>query len=297
MKKLPLEINDIRDDILSPGRILWKQRSGAEVVISAKGGFLNIEMITKLSAAGHTLLIEGDDETQIHALFMETFQSMEAELQLKAKLVYYKKFGQLLHQFYISQDRNQDDLSQLAWKLFSKVERNEARSFLHRDINFFKRAMAVASAYTFCAFFMGHYDAAFLRNIYTATFNNMMKLGSNQLINVMKNRLEDIRRKPHLTDEDRAYVKTIADPENIGQLMLLEKFDGSGVLNIKTDDMNDLELILGSFNYIFHWNEDYEGKNILKDIYEGRIKINGKVVMLIQKNLDLFKHANKEYVA
>ena len=289
MKIEEVNIDDIKDDILSPGRIVWIQRSGSEVVISAKGSFLNLEMIAKLQKGGHKVIIQNDDETAVHAEFADVYRAFSEGEQIKHKLKHRNEFLGLLFKNYINSNRTQDDLNQLAWKLFSQLSREEARSYLNRDINFFKRGMSVASSYVFCAFLMGHYDTQFLNNLFTTTMRNLMQLGTEQLIGVLKNKLEIIRQQPHLSEGGHQFIKTISDKENFQQRFMLEKFDGSGVLGIKTEDMNDLELILSSLNYYFQWTVDYEGKNILAEIYDGRFKINAKVLSLIKTNLVAFR--------
>ena len=296
MKIEEVNFEDIKNDILSPGRIVWIQRSGAEVVISAKGSFLNLEMIAKLQKGGHKVIIQNDDETAMHAEFTSVYRSFSEGLQIKQKLKHRNELVGMLLKNYINSDRTQDNLNQLAWKLFSQLSREEARTYLNRDINFFKRGMSVASSYVFCAFLLGHYDTKFLNNLYTTTMRNLMQLGSEQLISVLKNKLELIRQRPQLSEDDHQFIKTITINENFQQLFMLEKFDGSGVLGIKTEDMNDLELILSSLNYYFQWTKDYEGKNILAEIYGGRFKINAKVLNLIKTNLMSFK-TGAEYVA
>lgn len=296
MKIEEVNLEDIKNDILSPGRIVWIQRSGAEVVISAKGSFLNLEMIAKLQKGGHKVIIQNDDETAMHAEFTSVYRSFSEGLQIKQKLKHRNELVGMLLKNYINSDRTQDNLNQLAWKLFSQLSREEARTYLNRDINFFKRGMSVASSYVFCAFLLGHYDTKFLNNLYTTTMRNLMQLGSEQLISVLKNKLELIRQRPQLSEDDHQFIKTITINENFQQLFMLEKFDGSGVLGIKTEDMNDLELILSSLNYYFQWTKDYEGKNILAEIYGGRFKINAKVLNLIKTNLMSFK-TGAEYVA
>lgn len=293
MNKSVLNFDEVKDDFLSPGRILWQQKSGSMVLISAKGSFLNLEMIQKLLSAGHIVLIEDNENLVAHTEIVAAYHAFMNSGHIREKLQSRFQMIGLLTKYYLTTDRSQEDLDQLCWKLFSQLSRDEARQYLNRDINYFKRAMSVAGSYTLFAFLMGHYDAAFLNGIYTGTMRDLMTLGRDQLISVLKTRLEILRKKPHLEESDKAFVNTIVDPENFQQALLLEKFDGSGVLTYKTQDLNDLEIVLCSLNYYFHWNEAFEGKNVLREIFEGRFRINVKVGKLINRNFDYFREKSE----
>lgn len=293
MGKVILNIEAIRDDILSPGKIIWQKKSGSEVVISAKHSFLNLVMIEKLLNDGHSVFIEDDFETHEHQDFVDQYHKMENCLQVKDKLIHRNKFINLLQRNYISSQRSQDDLNQLAWKLFSQMDREEAKNYLNRDINFFKRGMSVAGSYAICAFLLGYYDNQFLNSLYTKTFKNLMTIGSGQIVNPLKEQLENMRNKSHFNDQDRSFVKAIIDLENPAQVLLMEKFDGSGIMGFENQDFNELEMIVCSLNYFFHWDKEYEGANILSDIKDGRFNINLKIINLIKDNLEI---AAKEIV-
>jgi hypothetical protein len=268
--KLILNYNAIKDDILSPGKIIWHKKSDTEVVISSKYSFLNLSMIEKLINGGHNILIEDNDETHVHAEFEELFLRMKGHHHIKDKIIHRNKIINLLKTHYIDTPRTQDDLNQLAWRLFSTLNREEATTYLNRDINLFKRAMSVASSFAFCAFLMGHYDNMFLKNLYTTTFKNLMNIGNELLVNSLKEKLESLRVKIQFDEADKAFIKTI---------------DSTGIMELEIQDLNNLELIVSSLNAFFQWDQYYEGKNLLSDICEGKFKLNPKVVDLIKENL------------
>lgn len=283
----------MKDDILSPGKIIWQKHSGSEIVISTKHNYLNLKLIEKLKNGGHNVFIEDDSETIVYSEFVELFKQMKNSLQLKETLPRRNKFIILLLNNYINSQKSQDDLNQLAWRLFSQMERDEAEEFLNRDMSYFKRAMSVTGSFVFCAFLIGHYEVPFLTTLYNSTFRNLMTIGKEETVGQLKNKLEDLRQKSHLDAEDQKFIETITTQENVNQMILLEKFDGSGLMGFENQDLTDLEMILCSLNYYFHWDKEYEGINILADISAGKFPINVKLVKLIKANVEIARKENE----
>lgn len=269
MGKQILNFNAIKDDILSPGKIIWQKKSESEVVISTKYSFLNLSMIEKLQNGGHNVFIEDADESESHAEFVELFLRMKGTYHIKDKIIHRNKIINLLQKNYIDTPSTQDDLNQLGWKLFSSLSRDEATAYLNRDINLFKRGMSVASTVVFCAFLMGHYDNKFLIELYTSTFKNLMNVGSELQVYSLKEKLESLREKTQFDEEDKDFLQSIG---------------GSGIMS-NEKDFNNLEMIVCSLNAFFQWDQAYEAKNLLADISEGKLSLNPKVVDLIKENL------------
>jgi hypothetical protein len=114
-----------------------------------------------------------------------------------------------------------------------------------------------------------------------------MDLGKDQLIMTLKVKLEELRKKLTITNEDKEYVKSLIDFSNFDQALLFEKIDGSGLMSINMFEMSDLELILCSLNDFFSFNEQ-RGENILAEISKGNIKIDQRMIDLIKKNFEMF---------
>ena len=106
-------------------------------------------------------------------------------------------------------DFTQFEVDQLAWKVFSKIDREEAKRLLDKDIDLFKRSMSVASSYTLCAFILGYYSDEFLSKIFNETFLSNVDLKSTVSLNVLKNQLEKIRLQESLKNEDNELLKEI----------------------------------------------------------------------------------------
>jgi hypothetical protein len=286
--KVELNISDISDDLLAPGNIYWKQKSGKEILISAKADFLNFEMLEKLSHSEKVLLIEDSIECELNNKIVKIFKEYESEISVKEKLRLRKDINLLLMENFYQSEKTQFEFDQLCWKLFSEISREDGKKFLDLDKDFFKRSMSMASSYVICAFLIGYYDERFLRNIYNNTIVNIMNIGSGQVVTELKEKLEAIREKANITDEDKLFIESVIDKKILEQGILFEKFDGSGLMKINLHEMSDLELILSSLNCYFHFN-NLEYKNILGAIHDESFSINKKVQDLIKRNFDLLK--------
>jgi hypothetical protein len=286
--KVELNISDISDDLLAPGNIYWKQKSGKEILISAKADFLNFEMLEKMSHSEKVLLIEDSIECELNNKILKFFREYESEISVKEKLRLRKDINLLLMENFYQSEKSQFEFDQLCWKLFSEISREDGKKFLDLDKDFFKRSMSMASSYTICAFLIGYYDESFLRNIYNNTIVNIMNIGSDHVVTELKEKLEVIRAKVNITDEDKQFIESIIDKKSFEQGLLFEKLDGSGLMKINMHEMSDLELILSSLNSYFHFN-NLEYKNILGAIHDESFSINKKVQDLIKRNFDLLK--------
>lgn len=289
--KITLKFSDICDDLLAPGNIFWRQKSGAEILISAKADFLNFELLKKLATSEKVLLIEDSIEYNTHKLLTTTYKDYEYETRFKEKLKLRTEFNALLMKHYYNSDKSQFELDQLCWKLFSEISRDDAKMYMDRDCDYFKRAMSISSSYVLSAFLIGYYDGAFLRKIYNAAILSLVNVGKEEFIVTLKADLEKLRKKSSVTEEDKIFIEKIIDTKNFNQSFLFEKFDGSGIMTINVHEMSDLELILSSLNYYYHFDEYVEHKNILAEIREGRFNITKEILNLIKRNFYLVERS------
>jgi hypothetical protein len=283
--KIDISISDISNDLLASANIYWRQKSGVEILISAKGDILNMGMLEKISASGKSLVIDDSDEFSINKHFLEIFRNYESAISIKEKKIIRKEFNLFLMKIFYHSNRSQFELDQLCWKLFSTFSISEGFNFLDRDQNYFKRSMSVASSCTILAFLIGYYDEKFLRKIYSRTLKNLMGVGSEELIFNLKTKLESFREKGSLTREDKNFIREIIDVEDFDQAVLFEKSDGSGLMEINIYEMTDLELIHSSLNYFYNYS-DMNNLNILAMIRDDVFPIDKRLLNLIRDNFE-----------
>jgi len=285
--RIKLVLEEISNDLLAPGNIFWKKSSGLEIKISAKEDIINFAVLNKLALSKQVLLIEDSEQFKIQNKFQEVFSQYKAEIQLKEKIKWRREFNFLLNEYFYKTSRSQFELDQICWKMFSQIDMVAAREFIDRDKDFFMRTLSIASSYVLCAYLVGYYDEKFLTILYNSAVKNLMDLGKDQLIMTLKVKLEELRKKLTITNEDKEYVKSLIDFSNFDQALLFEKIDGSGLMSINMFEMSDLELILCSLNDFFSFNEQ-RGENILAEISKGNIKIDQRMIDLIKKNFEMF---------
>ena len=286
MRKVDLKFSEISDDLLASGNIYWRQKSGTDILISAKGDLLNFEMLEKLASSDKDLIIEDSIEFKINKQFLKIFQKYSATISIKEKILARKEFNLFLIKVFYHSRRSQFELDQLCWKLFSNFSKEEGLKFIDRDRDYFKRSRSVASSYVMCAFLIGYYDVDFLRKIYNTTMIKFMNVGKDQLMVELKESLEMLRVKGSLTPNDKNIITSLIDLNDFDQSFLFEKFDGSGIMTINIHEMNDLELILSSLNYFYHFNEQ-DHLNILAAIHDGNFPIDKRLLNLIKRNFEL----------
>jgi hypothetical protein len=287
LEKIELNFIELSDDLLSPGNIYWRQKSGVEIKISSKADVLNFEMLRKLSESNKVLLIEDSIEYSIHTQIKDIFNQYENEIHFKKKIQLRSEFNSLLYMHYYQTEKPQFELDQLCWKIFSEINRETGIAYLNRDRDFFKRAMNIATSYVICAFLIGYYDGKFLRKIYNSTILNLMLVGKNRLIGSLKEDLEILRKKSTMNESDKEFIGTLIDINNFEQSILFEKFDGSGPLTLKMYELSDLELVLCSLNYFYQVNYTPH-RNILAEIRTGSFGIENRLLNLIRKNFEIF---------
>jgi len=286
LEKVEIKIEQVKDDVFSPGDVYWKRKSGIEVLISGKGDVLNIEMIQKLAQSNNTILIENQIDYASQKKLIEAFNKYESEILIPKKLEARSLFVALLLKYYYNTTATQFELNQLFGKLFSTVTRDQAENYLSRDREYFVRAINIATSYTLCAFLLGYYSEDFLKQIYNSTILSQMEIGKNELITTLKEKIEFIGQKTSLNDANKAFVRSIVEPGNFNQGIFFEKANGTGLMNITIYEMSDLELILTSLSYYYHFS-DQDRLNILAEINEGKFAINRTVLNLLKRNFEL----------
>lgn len=285
LEKVELKIDQVKDDIFSPGDIYWKKTSG-EVLISGKADILNIDMINKLAKANQVILIENEIDYESQKKMIEVFKKYESEVLISKKLEWRTAFNALLLKHYYNTSVLQFELNQLFWKLFSTMTREQAESFVNRDREYFLRAINIGTSYTVCAFLLGYYDEEFLKSIYNKVIFSQMEIGKNELVLRLKEKIEYIAGKVTLNDANKEYIKSIIQPRNIDQAIFFEKQNGSGLMNITVYEMSDLELILATLGQFYHFN-DKDRKNILAEINEGVFGVNRVLLNLLKRNFEI----------
>lgn len=284
MKRTELNLLDLKDLILSPGNIFWKQRSGNLIPISSKANFLNHALLVKLTKSNSELLIDSQLDQEIQAEFLNCFEHHKAELLVKNKLPWRQALYSQFKSFSENSDLTQFEVTQLIWRVFSRVDSKKAQELLDEDLEFFKRALNIASSYTVCAFMLGYYHDEFLSKLFTDTFLNLMDLNSSIPAHLLKEQLEVIRAKGTWESTDFAVIKNVYQLDKKQNLLLGERLDGTGINSINQFEMTDLEKLLIALNDHYAFSE-HSGKNIFYEIQHSNFLCEPKVLNILVKCL------------
>ncbi|MDD4973186.1 MAG: hypothetical protein PHY93_02495 [Bacteriovorax sp.] len=288
LEKRDLNLKEIKGFILSPGNIFWQQKSGTHVLLSAKSDFLNIHLIEKMFKANHVLLIEDQINLQLQHDFVEFFKGHHSEILVKEKLKWRRKLMNLFSEELGSDEASQFEVDQLAWSVFSKIDREQSRNYLEKDIDLFKRSMSMATGYTLCAFLLGYYHDDFLSQIFTETFLNLMDLKISVPLQTLKMQLEKIRTQENLQVEDQQILEDIYQLSNNRNLLLGERYNGSGAMQINKHEMTDLELVLVALNNHYSFSCGPH-KSIFYEIKNSLFKCDEKILNVLRKSLETKK--------
>ncbi len=238
---MELNLKHLNGLILSPGNIFWKQKLGSRVLISAKSDFLNFKLIEKLFKADCALFIEDSIDYQLQYDFLEILESHAKEILVREKGQWRESIIELCSTKFSSPGFSQFEIDLCLWIAFSSLNSEETREFLEIDIDLFKRSLTIASNYTLCAFLLGYYDDAYLKKLFNETFINLMSIEKIDPLPTLKEKLENIRGTSALSSEDKNYLKKIYVQKN---MLLSERYDGTGVQSINKNEMTELELVL-----------------------------------------------------
>lgn len=281
---MQFNLNHIKDEILSPGNIFWKKSNGSDVLISKKGDVLNFDLIQKLYSAGHTLFMEDGVDLDLHNSMFSLYVKYSEELFMRDKIKWRDQLIEYLRHEFIQNQKSQVEFNHLAWKFFSSITNEEAVIYVKKDSALFKRHLNVASSYTFCAFLLGYYEPGFLSNLFTTTLRNLMTLGESIHVMGLKEKIEYLRLQDSFNSEDFKCVKEIASQDQIAKTMFFERYDGSGMRQINSREMSDLEIVMVALNRKYGVDETSHN-NVLSDIVNGEVKCVERILKMLQRIL------------
>ena len=281
---MKLNFNHIKNEILSPGNIFWKKNNGIDLLISKKGEVLNFELIKKIINAGYDLVLEDSIDLEFHDSLFSLYVKYSEELLMKNKMKIRQEIIENLISGFIDKKKPQFELNHLARKFFSQFNNSETTAFIEKDKDLFSRNTSIASSYTFCAFLLGYYEASFLSNLFTSTFKNLMELGSGVEIITLKERIDYLRMKDSLNLLDHKIVEEIASPLVQKSTMIFERYDGSGMRQINSREMNDLEVVFVAINRNYGVVCE-DNDNIINEIQNGKFACVSKISKMLQNVL------------
>ena len=234
--------------------------------------------------ANYILLIENQINLQLQHDFVEYFKSHQMEMLVREKLKWRASLIDLFFDQLTAEEVTQFEVDQLAWKVFSKIDSEQAKAMLADDIDFFKRSMSVASSYTLCAFLLGYYNDEFLTELYNETFLNLIDLKSSLPKNAMKTQLEILRTQKSLMVEDKKILDEIYKLGSNRNVLIGERYDGSGLLEINKSEMTDLEIVFVALSEHYSFsNSSYN--SIFKDIKNSNFKCDEKILGVLKKGI------------
>lgn len=281
---MQFNLNQIKDEILSPGNIFWKKSNGIDVLISKKGDVLNFDLIQKLYSASHTLFMEDGVDLDLHNSLFSLYVKYSEELFMRDKIKWRDQLIEYLRHEFIENQKSQVEFNHLAWKFFSSITNEEAAILVKKDSALFKRHLNVASSYTFCAFLLGYYEPGFLSNLFTTTLRNLMALGESIHVMGLKEKIEYLRLQDSFNAEDFKCVEEIATQDQMTKTMFFERYDGSGVRQINSREMSDLEIVMVALNRKYGVDETSHN-NVLSDIVNGEVKCVERILKMLQRIL------------
>lgn len=282
---MEFELKAVRGFILSPGNIFWKQKSGKLVQLCSKSSFLNLDLIEKLFRTNHELLIENQLDLQLQDEFCQYFKNHKTEVLVKEKKKWRSKLMSLFAGPLAKEEVEQVEIDQLAWKVFSSVDQGFTQQLLDEDIELFKRGMSIASSYTLCAFMLGHYDDSFLSKLYTDTFLSLMDLNKIAPTSSLKMELERVRIKENWESEDCSLLRNVYKLDDKKNLLIGERFDGTGVQQLNSGEMTDLDIVLIALNEHYGYIGNLD-KNIFYEIKNSYFKCDEKILKVFNKCLE-----------
>lgn len=284
MAQRELNTKDLKGLFLSPGNIYWKQKSGSLVLISSKADFLNRELIEKLVKAESTLLIDQAIDMQLQNTMTALFKAHEEELLIKAKKEWREQLIFLFGQTLSKENLTQFEVNQMAWAVFSLIDQVEAKKYFDLDIDLFTRSLDIASSLVFCAFIIGHYSDAFLKHIFTQTFKSLIQIEYSHALHPLKLKLEDYRIMDSLLEEQCHFLKKIYKDQ---KMLLNERYDGSGVLKVKKNEMTDLELVLVALCRHYSFLGKKDERTIFFEIKNQTFQCEERIFNLLRRTLSM----------
>jgi hypothetical protein len=278
---MELNLKHLKGLILSPGNIFWIQKSGSRVLISAKEDFLNCELIEKLFKNNDKLLIENSIDYHLQHDFLELLEAHSEQILVREKGQWREAIIELCSTTFASPEFTQFEINQSLWVAFSNLKRDEAKKFLEMDIALFKRSLSIASNYTLCAFLLGYYDDVYLKKLFNETFVNLMSIEKIDPLPTLKEKLENIRETSVLSIEDKNYLEKIYKQNNI---LLSERYDGTGVQSICENEMTELELVLVALCNHYPYGNEIK-KTLFCEINEGSFFCEKKTLNRLKRSV------------
>lgn len=275
----------IKNEILSPGNIFWKKRSGDLVLITQKGDVINHELIQKLENANHDIVMSDQiDPHQRHHL-NTIYEKYCSELLMRDKISWRDQLIELLRVDFVVNQHSQFEFNQLAWSFFSNFSNEDIHQFVKKDSELFKRNLTIASNYTFTALVLGYYEPKFLSNLFTKTLSNLMELGSAINVLSLKEKIEYLRMQDSFHEDDYESMKEIANDELLTSTVLFERYDGSGLRKINVREMTDLEIIMVALTRKYGF-ESASCENVFLEISRDNFKCEPRLLKTLQKLLE-----------
>jgi hypothetical protein len=282
---MKFSLTNIQDDLLAPGNIFWKKKSGDSVLISKKGEVVNSALINKMFDAGIEVFMEDGIDIQAHHEMKMIYEKYSEQVLMRDKIILRDQLITLLRKEFIEkEDVLQFDLDHLAWDLFSSFSIVEEQLFIERDADLFRRNLSVASSYTFGAFLLGYYEPKFLKNLFSRTLKNLMDLGLSSHVLSLKEKLEYLRLQESFSTEDYNFLKSIVSNEILTTTVVFEKYDGSGPRKLNSREMTDLEVVFIAIGYLFGYKSD-PTMNFLSATDKGELKCSVRTLKTLQKIL------------
>lgn len=280
-----LELKQLSTFVLSPGNIFWKKVNGTELLISAKNGLLNIEMIAKLKKAGHNIEIKDQIDFAIIDQFKFLFDNYKETELLGDRIGTTKKILELMQTYLIKTNPKQSDLNHLCLILFSEIPQSKLINYINMDFEYFVRSQNIASSFVILSFILGYYDLFFLQKMFNETIEDLMNIRQHVPGYFLTDSMTKFHKELTPPDNSRATLLNIKNSISLKNKFIFERLDGKGLSNISSNEMNNLEIIFCNLCYHYDFDNNVSITNIIDQVINAEFHINKPLRNELMNNL------------
>lgn len=280
-----IELKQLSTFVLSPGNIFWKKANGTELLLSAKNGLLNIEMISKLQKAGHHLEIKEQINFKIIDNFKLLFNEYKSTELLGDKIKITNQILSLMNSYLIQVNPKQSDLNHLCLILFSEIPQSKLINYVNMDFEYFVRSQNIASSFVIISFILGYYDLMFLKHMFNDTIEDLMAIRQHVPGYFLTDSMTKFQKELTPPDNSLATLLNIKNSISLKNLFIFERLDGKGLSNISANEMNNLEIIFCNLCYHYDFENNVTISNIIDQVIKAEFHLNKPLRNEIMNNL------------
>lgn len=277
MHQRKLNLDEIKNAILSPGEIFWIKNSGAKVLLCKKGDVCNLSLIQKLINNHQELIIENEIDKNFIYEANELINKYSEQVHAKDKDEYRNIIFKFLVDNFVNSEKTLFEFNFITWKWFSTIQDEKAVELIDYDREWFIRTMGVSGLATIVAWSMGYCDLNYLKQKYAEVFMSAFDFIKNE------NPIQGKEKIAEFFNTSEDYPIQIAGSS---KSTLFEKQNGTGPLKYKGSELSDYELTLALINKSIRVFEVESEINFLKLLVIGDVELSPRVKNDILRKFD-----------